>query len=666
MSNISFTACGRCARTTVCEPITTGSVGLSVSFAFDAAWIGLQKTAIFRGSGMAVDLVLSGDSATVPPEVLTIPGGDLRVGVWGADPDGNVIIPTVWATVGEIVPGAAPSGIDPQPPAPSWAAQVQEIAQNALNTANSVREDADAGEFDGATYTPAVSAGGDLSWTNDKGKPNPPTVNIKGQEGQPGQTGATPDISIGTVTTGAAGSQASATMTGTPERPVLNLTIPKGDPGEVTQAEFAALSEEVADQKSAIEDLEAFTNRKAGLLRDTASGAIASLVPDATVPNLLGLTVDIEPVQDLHGYDSPWPAGGGVNKLSSDNMSRFTQKNYGVQYTVQADGGIAAAGTVTTTTWNFAQFYATLDDFGLSVGDTIALSCFGDNVNFAIHFYADNTMIRGIDAAGTPVGVIPEGTNRLRMIVYCKASAPPTVGEVINKTIYPQLEKASTPSTVWHPYSNLCPISGWDAVSIWNKPTHDTTLPPTVTIQLGQTVYGGALDVTAGTLTVDRAAVDLGTLGYSKSSFVQNGFVATGGMPDDFPLAPSSSAIPNWICSNYGNIVSNIAIESASVDYALAWRISGQNKGVIVKDSNYAGYYINNDMASFKAAMSGVQLVYELATPIEIQLDPVAVATIANQANNVWADAGDVDVTFAADVKNYIDQKIAAAVAAMS
>ena len=243
MSSISFTAHGRCARATYCEPITTGSVGLSASFAFDAAWSGLQKTAIFRGSGMAVDLVLSGDAATVPPEVLTIPGGDLRVGVWGADPDGNVIIPTVWATVGEIVPGAAPSGFDPDPPTPSWAAQVQEIAQDALDTANSVREDADAGEFDGATYTPAVSAGGDLSWTNDKGKPNPPTVNIKGPEGQPGQDA--PDDYILVQPT-------------EPTSPTNRLWV-DSDRGSTVQlptmADHQALAGAVADNTEAIGDL---------------------------------------------------------------------------------------------------------------------------------------------------------------------------------------------------------------------------------------------------------------------------------------------------------------------------------------------------------------------------------------------------------------------------
>lgn len=54
-----------------------------------------------------------------------------------------------------------------------------------------------------------------------------------GQTGPKGDTGATPDISIGTVTTGAPGTEASATMTGTSESPVLNLTIPQGNPGDL-------------------------------------------------------------------------------------------------------------------------------------------------------------------------------------------------------------------------------------------------------------------------------------------------------------------------------------------------------------------------------------------------------------------------------------------------
>ena len=41
----------------------------------------------------------------------------------------------------------------------------------------------------GATFTPVVSADGNLSWTNDSGLENPTPVNIKGEKGDPGERG---------------------------------------------------------------------------------------------------------------------------------------------------------------------------------------------------------------------------------------------------------------------------------------------------------------------------------------------------------------------------------------------------------------------------------------------------------------------------------------------
>ena len=115
---------------------------------------------------------------------------------------------------------------------------------------------------DGATFTPSVDSKGNLSWSNNKGLTNPTTVNIKGakgdkgaqgiqgiqgepgakgDKGEPGtkgakgdkgDTGATPKITVGTVTTGAAGTDAAATITGTTPNLVLNLSIPQGAKGD--------------------------------------------------------------------------------------------------------------------------------------------------------------------------------------------------------------------------------------------------------------------------------------------------------------------------------------------------------------------------------------------------------------------------------------------------
>ena len=61
----------------------------------------------------------------------------------------------------------------------------------------------------------------------------PDVINIElATEGLQGAVGPTPDLQIGTVDTGAAGSMADATITGTITEPLLNLIIPRGDKGE--------------------------------------------------------------------------------------------------------------------------------------------------------------------------------------------------------------------------------------------------------------------------------------------------------------------------------------------------------------------------------------------------------------------------------------------------
>lgn len=63
-----------------------------------------------------------------------------------------------------------------------------------------------------------------------------------GGQGPRGDTGATPNLQIGTVTTLEAGEDASASISGTPEEPRLNLGIPKGVQGEAGSGGGADLS----------------------------------------------------------------------------------------------------------------------------------------------------------------------------------------------------------------------------------------------------------------------------------------------------------------------------------------------------------------------------------------------------------------------------------------
>ena len=177
------------------------------------------------------------------------------------------------------------------------------------------------------------------------------------------------------------------------------------------------------------------------------------------------------------------------------------------------------------------------------------------------------------------------------------------------------------------------------------EPYNGTTYEVTWQTEAG-TVYGGTLDVTTGELVVDKAEVDLGTLNWQYSGDNYNHrFSAT--MPSDYANPTSASDRADMICSSY---VANANVVS-SID---ALGISGyQGLGsVFIRDLAYI------DSVAFKAAMSGVQLVYKLATPQTYQLSPTEVLTLLGE-NNIFADCGDIEnVTYRADTKKYVDGTI--------
>lgn len=130
------------------ETLTEGRVGLLCQFRFTDEWTGLAKTAVFDGADSR-DVILKSDTVAVPAECLAAEGYSLSVGVYGKNGAGDIVIPTVYATVGKIQRSAYPSGREPAAPTPDVVAQIQQAAANAEKMARSVREDADLGKFNG-------------------------------------------------------------------------------------------------------------------------------------------------------------------------------------------------------------------------------------------------------------------------------------------------------------------------------------------------------------------------------------------------------------------------------------------------------------------------------------------------------------------------------------
>lgn len=177
----------------------------------------------------------------------------------------------------------------------------------------------------------------------------------------------------------------------------------------------------------------------------------------------------------------------------------------------------------------------------------------------------------------------------------------------------------------------------------------------TVAISFGQTVYGCKLTVFedgSGQLVVDRAMRDLGELTWlsvALSGQDGNRFYASG-LALVIKKPESTSETPNLVCSMYK--AKQVSQYNQAVDGITAYT----NGSVQIYDST------KKDLSAedFNTAMSGVQLCYELASPVTIPLTAEQISTLPG-VNNVWINfaTGDITVDYPADTKLWILKKLA-------
>jgi hypothetical protein len=141
----------------------------------------------------------------------------------GREPD---LSPTFWAVLAQAGAAGTPGAAGPQGPAGApgtvgvtyrgtWVAGTAYLANNVV-------------VFNGATYLASTTS---LGSEPDVSPAQWAVLAQNGAVGATGPAGAAAMVSVGTVTTGAAGSQASVTNSGTVGAAVLNFTIPQGAPG---------------------------------------------------------------------------------------------------------------------------------------------------------------------------------------------------------------------------------------------------------------------------------------------------------------------------------------------------------------------------------------------------------------------------------------------------
>ena len=200
-------------------------------------------------------------------------------------------------------------------------------------------------------------------------------------------------------------------------------------------------------------------NGKAPAIMETASGAIASFADGADNLPVKTLTVGIEPVQDLHGYDNPWPAGGGVNKLPS--IAKITETQNGITFVCDGDGSCSFSGTTTKQT----VFSYTIP--AVTLPEKVYVHLFNSNgyeVNRPIiYFYYDSVPVDFVGLSVTDR--IYNGTSAMagKTINIFKLMVPSDFSGTCTFKLY---ISESNAIENFAPYSNICPITGWTGAKV--------------------------------------------------------------------------------------------------------------------------------------------------------------------------------------------------------
>lgn len=190
---------------------------------------------------------------------------------------------------------------------------------------------------------------------------------------------------------------------------------------------------------------------------------------------------------------------------------------------------------------------------------------------------------------------------------------------------------------------NLRPISGRDSVTVWREASYDPSADPALTIPLGQTVYGGTVDVIAGKLTVNWAKI---VLNGTQQIFRENWKPQANSVGWIYPynltrnVVGTGAVMQNIKCDTLPSMPFNSLQSINGPGIALA---SNQTYGITVMypdPSLTTASTINAFLAEHP-----IDVVYELAEPFDIDLTPASLSTLSGD-NTVWSDADSVTLEY--------------------
>ena len=320
--------------------------------------------------------------------------------------------------------------------------------------------------------------------------------------------------------------------------------------------------------------------------------------------------IKLEPVQSGSGDPSPdnvRPISGHTEvDLQRDGKNLFQTTATdgsagGITYTVNDDGSVNVSGTRTSSTAKLIGRANVKSNMGM-----ITISGLSESVHIQC------ASIKLYDSTNTQVSSRTDFTtinlSNYPNVAYLTVEVKGTVnGDVASGKVTIQVEKGESPTT-WTPYQGTL-----------------------YQVQIGQTVYGGTVDLVSGKMTATHGYVEYD--GSSDENWRMLGTTSASeyAMRADLPSrAAIYTSIP-YINTNYletirtsatwGNYNAFISQNGSNVSERI-WFTCGI-KGISTSVSNWETYLASNPL----------QVCYKLETPITIQLTPQQIEALVGQNN---------------------------------
>jgi hypothetical protein len=387
-----------------------------------------------------------------------------------------------------------------------------------------------------------------------------------------------------------------------------------------------------------------------------------------TAQNATECIIDLDPIQDLHGYDKPWVGGAGKNLLpmilddikSANTSGSWSENVYtlnNVTFTILPDNddnviGVSVNNT-TAVSNNTRLFFP-----NVTISEEHKLSgcpSGGGNSTYRLECYNNSESTWKSDS-GSGATLDAGEYNKIAILVYS--------GQILsNKIFYPMIRK-STDSAGFEPYTNICPITGRTQVGIegCGKNLGDFTVNShTATANVNQAVDIGTLHINTE-MTLKTSWKQSAVL----SSCTRNCLYLHGTNGDYFPddvLTPSLSA------GVHSGTIQNVSAGDYTIKYwthTFSSSVVGSDFMILRADdtdiSTYSPYTESNDLTiAFGQTVYGASLDVKRGVlsvdRVLVDLDTFTWGTITNTRWHTGDQATYKPTSSSSSIPNLISEK---------